>query len=154
VVGPAQVLHRLGGVVRDPHRLLQHPGAVPLLLHDAEDGVVLELERDVAPEEGGGLSRRPYARGLGLAHGPHAPRPVPEAPPALGGELDAFASQLQGPGPAPGLGQALGVEGDALVFPPPVPGLEGGRDHAVEGGVHGQVGLAGLEHHAEALQSF
>ncbi len=66
--------------------VLHDPLTVRTLLNDGNDGVVLEPDRRIDPEEAGSGLGGPNPGGLGLTYRTHAPRAVTAPPEAVRGQ--------------------------------------------------------------------
>ena len=108
----------------DPVRVLHHPLTGGPLLHDGDEGVVLEADRRVDPEEAARGVGGADPRGFRLADRSHAPRAVPGPPPTVRRELEFAVSEAEASFPRPDLGETGRVEDDPLELPVEVPSFE------------------------------
>ena len=102
--------------VVDPHRLLDGPVPVGVLVDHDLDHVIVELHRDPiveVPELAAEIRLDADTGGLGLAHRSDPPRTVTGTLETVRGDVEVLPGDIEGSLPAPDLGVARGVHRDA-----------------------------------------
>ena len=140
------------GVDPDPLALHQRALAVVPLVADVQDGVVVELHREVVPHAPHHLLALPDAVALGLPHGPDAPGAVRHPPAPVGGDGVARVPATERVPDQVRSGPGAGCRR------PPCPccagtgGARHGGNVPLPGHVHGHVVLGRLDHDPQAAQ--
>ncbi len=137
----------------DPVGVLHDALAAGALLDDGDQGVVVESDRGVDPEEPALRVGGPDAGRLGLAHRAHPPRAVPRSPEPVGGQGQLPVAHREGAGPRAHLGEAGGVEGHPAELAVEVPRLQVGLGEPVVDGVELEAPLVGLHDDPDLLEA-
>ena len=152
MLGAPEILDGAVGVDPDPLALDQRALAVVPLVTDVQDGVVVELHREVVPHAAHHVGALPDAVALGLPHRPDAPGAIAAPVAAVGGDGVVGPRHREGARPEARLGQALGVEDHPPLAAQVLAGLGHGGNVALPGHVHGHAVLGRVDHDPQAVE--
>ena len=153
MLGSTEVLDGPVGVDPDPLPLDQRPFAVVPLVTDVQDGVVVELHREVVPHAAHHVGALPDAVALGFPHRAGCPRSGRDTRGHSSGvTANSVPADREGARPEAGLGQTLGVEDHPSLAAQVLTGLGHGRNVTLPRHVHGHIVLGRVDDEPQATE--